>query len=460
MSILAYVGIGLSVAFALFFAIVLVLLRRVVPTNMVHIVQSSKATTSYGKGKAEGNTYYAWPAWVPKIGVTVTEFPESIFKVSLADYEAYDQARLPFMVDVTAFFRVDHSETAAQRVASFSELEDQLDAVLKGAVRRILATNTLEQIMEARSELGKQFTNEVDEQIKEWGVKTVKTIEFMDLRDSKVSESKVIHNIMAKEQSRIDKESRVAVANNKQAAQLVEIDAQRTVDVQRQDAEQQVGLRKAEKDKNVGIANEQSKQEVQVQAAVTTEKVMAVKKVELERAAEIQMQVQITQANAQKQTQVIESEAVLITTQNSAKGVQIESEGQLAATQNRAKGIQAEGEANAKAQELLLLAPVTAQVTLAKEIGTNEGYQSYLVTLKQVDANQAVGIAMAAALGEADLKIISSGGGQGEIMKGAGGLMDMFTAQGGTSIAGMLAGLAQTDEGKAVLNRITNGKSE
>jgi len=47
--------------------------RTVVPTNMVHIVQSKKKTTSYGTSKEGGNVYYHWPAWLPGIGVTTTE---------------------------------------------------------------------------------------------------------------------------------------------------------------------------------------------------------------------------------------------------------------------------------------------------------------------------------------------------------------------------------------------------
>jgi flotillin len=41
--------------------VVAILLRRVVAPNEVHIVQSSKATTSYGKDTQNGNTYYEWP---------------------------------------------------------------------------------------------------------------------------------------------------------------------------------------------------------------------------------------------------------------------------------------------------------------------------------------------------------------------------------------------------------------
>lgn len=51
------------------------MLRVVVPTNMVHIVQKRKNSTPYGRNKLAGNTYYAWPSWIPFIGVSVTQFP-------------------------------------------------------------------------------------------------------------------------------------------------------------------------------------------------------------------------------------------------------------------------------------------------------------------------------------------------------------------------------------------------
>ncbi|WP_343653555.1 SPFH domain-containing protein [Herbaspirillum sp.] len=279
MSILQLSLIAAVVAAVLLLVFVIAItLRRVVPTNMVHIVQTSHSSTPYGRGKPAGNAYYAWPSWLPKLGITVTEFPESIFQVALNDYEAYDKERLPFVIDAVAFFRVDNAETAAQRVATFDALHTDLKAVLQGAVRRVLATNALEDIMQSRAELGAQFTMEVKEQISQWGVLPVKTIEFMDLRDA--HGSTVINNVMAKEKSRIEMESRVKVAENQRQAELAEIDATRTVEVQRQDAAQQVGLRTAEKEKQVGIANEQAQQEIKAAAKMTTERDMDVKKVQ------------------------------------------------------------------------------------------------------------------------------------------------------------------------------------
>lgn len=418
-----------------FLLVWIVNLRRVVPTNMVHIVQSTKTTTAYGRGKDAGNTYYQWPTWIPIIGVSVTRFPESIFQVNLQNYEAYDSARLPFVVDVSAFFRVDDAGVVAQRVESFDELEAQLVNVLQGSVRRILATNALEEIMQERSSLGNQFTDEVTKQIEEWGVTPVKTIEFMDLRDT--ANSVVIKNIMAKEQSRIDRESRVAVAANKQEAELKEIDAIRVVAVQKQDAEQQIGLRTAIKDREVGIAREKTTQEIQVEAKISTERAMAVREVEALRSADIQKNVSITNAEAAKRTAVLQAEA------------------EKDAALLRSDAMKAEGEAKAKAEELILMAPVTAQITLAQEIGENTNYQQYLLNVEQIKANQVVGVTMADAIAKADLKIISTGSNSNAISDVA-GLTSFFNPSGGLKLGGMLEGFLQTDAGKAVASSIVD----
>jgi flotillin len=453
MSIMLIGSIAGGVVFTLF-VLMLFMLRRVVPTNMVHIVQSSKKTTPYGRGKEAGNTYYEWPAWIPYFGVTVTQFPESNFQVSLDNYDAYDTNRLPFVVDVTAFFRVDNAETAAQRISSFNELKLQLISVLQGSVRRILATNQLEDIMQERSSLGQQFTAEVKDQIKEWGVVPVKTIEFMDLRDS--PKAQVIANIMAKEQSRIDKESRVAVAANQQEAKLKEIDAQRTVEVQRQDAEQQVGLRTAEKDKAVGIAQQQANQEVLTQKKETTTREMDIAKVTAVRQADIDKDVAVVAAEQQKRQREIAAEAdknVRVTTAEGEKTAMVtKAEGSLEAAKLNAQGIEAEGKAKGAAEQAILMAPVQTQITLAQEIGTNEGYQRYLIQIRQVEASEHVGIEMAQAMKNADLKIIAN---SGDVQSGITKLTDVFTPTGGTSLGGMLEALSQTAAGKAVLDKFT-----
>lgn len=450
------IGVGVPLLIigvaALLVVWVLSILRTVVATNMVHIVQSKKRTTSYGVGKDAGNVYLAWPSWVPFLGVMVTRLPESNFQVSLDNYSAYDKNRMPFVVDIMAFFRIVDSTKAAHRVSDFDELKRQLNAILQGSSRTILAKGQLEVLMNERASLGAQFTDEVDKQLEEWGVQSVKTVEFMDFRDAK--DSKVIHQMMAKEQSRIDRESRETVAANNQAAKQREIEAQRQVDLSTQEAAQQVGSRTAEAQKVVGISNELAKQEILASARTTAERDYAVKMVQDTQAATIAKNVAEIQAEQVRNVVVIEADAARQTTLIKAEAerqqTEIIAKGQLQASLNNAEGIAAIGTAEGAAETAKLMAPVTAQITLADKISESVGYQNYLVSIREVEAREAVGKAQAAALEKAGIKIIANGG---DVSSGINTIGDLISPKGGTALAGALTAFANTEEGKAIVSK-------
>jgi len=433
-------------------AAIAVTLRRVVPTNMVHIVQSSKKTTPYGRNRPGGNTYYEWPRWLPLLGVEVSSFPESNFQVDLNDYSAYDVARVPFKVDVTAFFRIEDAEVAAQRVSTFDVLTEQLRNVVQGAVRSVLASNKLEDIMAARATLAEQFTKSVDDQLQQWGVKTVKAIEFMDIRDG--GSDRVIANIMAREKARIERESREEVAEHNRAATEKEIAAQRDIDLQKQDARQQVGTRSAETEREIGISEERSKQAVAIEAANTAEKDMQVQRVRDVQSAEIAREVAVVKAEQDKKVAVVsaqaDKEALIEKAEGDKEALVRKAEGDLVAATKEAEGVTALGQAKAEAERVMQLAPVEAQIALAKEIGLNAGYQTYLVRLEEIKAGQIVGVEMAQAMQAADLKVIAN---SGDMQHGVASVGDMFTPAGGTRLTGMLAAIGQTKEGAALLDK-------
>lgn len=448
---------GIAVAAIVFLAVMLaVFFRVVVSTNDVHIVQSSKLTTSYGKDQAAGNTYYQWPSWMPIIGVKVISLPVSVFDVDLTNYAAYDKGRVPFVIDIMAFFRIDDSNMAAQRVHSFQELVDQLKGILQGACRSILASSEIEEILEGRSQFGRMFTEAVDEQLKAWGVRDVKNIELMDIRDAEGSS--VIQNIMAKKKSLIERQSREAVAENLRAAQEAEIVAKREVALRQQEAEQQVGQRSAEKDKQVGIAQQKAAQEVKEQEKVTAEKHMAVVQVQQVRQAEIARDVQVVAADQEKRTTVIKAEGVkqvdIVKAEGTKQQTVLVAEGNLEQAKLHAQGVEVEGKAKGEAEKAVLLAPVQAQITLAKEIGSNDGYQKYLLGIKEIDKNQVVGVAQAEALKAADIKVIAN---TGDVVGGVSNVMDLFTSKGGTQLGSMVEAFKQTPAGAALLRKL-NGE--
>jgi flotillin len=288
----------------------------------------------------------------------------------------------------------------------------------------VLASADIETILSGRREFGHKFTDEVEVQLTEWGVTNVKTIELMDIRDT--DSSKVISNIMAKQKSVIEKDSRVAVAENMRAAQEAEVIAIREVELRKQEAQQQVGVR-----------TEQAQQVVKDQAKITAEKDMAVRSVNAVRAAEIEKEAQIVSAEQNKATTILAAEAGLEQAKRHAEGVEVE---------GRAKG---------QAETAILMAPVNAQTALAKEIGQNAGYQTYLVGIRQIEASQVVGIEQAKALQVAEIKVIAN---SGNPVEGVTSVMDLLTPKGGAQLGAMLEAFKNTDAGKAVVDAATNGK--
>jgi flotillin len=410
--------------------------------------------------------------------VQVSTLPLTVFDQSLKDYEAYDKERVPFMVDVMAFYRIADPHLAAERISNMQELKTQLMASLQGAIRKILAEFTIEQIMEGRSEFGVKFTKEVDEDLKAWGVQTVKSVELMDIRD--VKGHNVIGAIMAKRISGIDRESREKVAENQRAAQEAEIQARRQVELQQLEAKQQVGMRDAEVAKQVGMAKQRSEQEVAVAEKETITAQMEVKREASERQAEINRNVAkidaardkevaevtaardknvaVTNAEADKQVQVTKASAqaeVAIKTSEAEKTkLSNIAEGQLKVALNNAQGIAAEGEARGKALEAEKMAPVNAELALQAGIGANKDYQTYMVNMRQVAANEKIGEAQAGALKGADVKIIVTSGDTASGLKKVG---DVFTPQGGVQLGAMIEGLKNTPVGAELLSKFGIG---
>lgn len=449
---------------ALLAVIIVLSMRRIVPTNEAHIVRTSSGTKCYGDGisGSAGNTYYEFPEWLPRLGTQVTTLTTAVFDLDLPQYEAYDKDKTPFVVDIKSFFRIDNPLLAASRIQNPQELRSQLLGIIQGAARSILAKEDIELIMCERSKYGKQFTEEVAEQLKEWGVKAVKNIELMNVSDAK--ESKVVENIMAKKKSQIEMESRVTVAENMKKANEAEISAKKEVELKQQEARQEVGLRQAKVEQEIGIAQEEAKQKVQEQTKITTEKEMEVKRVSDVQAAEIDKQAAVVKAEADKnvieinaQANITKAEAdknvQILAAEATKEQVELQADADLKVANNTAKGIKAKGESEAEAQRLMELANVAGQVELAKSIGDNERYQIFVIQQKQVEALAQVGIEQAKNLGKADIKIIANAG---NIPEGATNAASLFSSQSGLNIASMLEGLASTKIGSDIVDGVVS----
>jgi flotillin len=456
-------------------------LRRVVKPSEVHVVRESKNTLIYGNLKSittadgkvieaeetSGNVYYEIPQWFPIWGVEVQILPLSNFSVDLHGYEAYDMDKLPFEVDITAFFRIADYRQAASRIEDSDTLQKHLTKIVQSAVRSILANDTLDQIMTKRSVYGEQFTNEVADHLKEWGVVPVKSIELMDVRDK--DGERVISNIMEKKKSFIDKESRKEVAKNNQEAREAEILAEQEVALKEEAKEETVGKRRAEREKAVGIAKEQSAQDVKEQQRATKEKEMEVIKVANVRQAEIDRETITIKAEAEKEKARVNAEAKVVVAEEDKKAAEHraeadfivktkEAEANLVADKKSAEGTEAKGRAEAEVKKSIGLAEVEPQISLAKEIGENTGYQEYLVRIETIKADQAVGVEQAKNLGNAQIKIIANAG--GNVQEGVKSVSEIFSAKGGQSLGAMVEAFAATEVGQQVIGKLMGGKKE
>lgn len=165
------------------------------------------------------------------------------------------------------------------------------------------------------------------------------------------------------------------------------------------------------------------------------------------RAAEIARGVQVVQADQDKQTAVIRAEG------EKQRAITL-AEGTLQQAKLTAEGVRVQGEAKGAAEQAVLMAPVNSQIALAKEIGSNDKYQEYLITIRRVEASQTVGIEQAKALTAAQIKVIANAG---TPMKGVETAMELFTPAGGLQLGAALEALKNTEVGAKIVSALTNG---
>lgn len=452
--ILAVAVLGGALALTLFVAAAF---RVVVSTNEVHIIQKKKTSISYGKGQEAGNVYYAFPSWIPLVGISRIILPVSNFDITLEGYEAFDKDKVPFRVDVVGFFRISNAVEAAEKIESFEHLKTQLTQIINGAIRTVFSGKTIIEIMEERSTISVLFNQEVQPQLIHWGVENVRSAEIMDIQDSQ--NSKVIQMIKEKKSSAIERDSRVEIADNLKTANIAEIQAAKEADMSRQNAQREVGEKTAEKEKLVGVANQISAQEVASHTKVTREKEMEVKKVEQVNQAEINKAQALIDADREKQMRTIAAEALKLEQAQKAEADLItqtkNAEGKLVEMTKNAQGIKAEWESKAGAEKLMQVALVTGAIELASKIAENPDYMTYLQNIEAIKASQNVGTAKAEALKSADLKILANGG---NVDTGMNSLLDVFSGKGWTAMASMLENLNNSELGKDLISKFLKPK--
>jgi len=437
----------LGIVLLIIFILIAINLRKVVPTNEVHILQKWNNTIIKWKGFEGWNVYYNWPEWVPGLGVSVTKLPLYVFDIKLEQYQAYDNGKIPFMVDVTAFFVIKDPELAAKRVADFEELKEQLVEVVRGAVRKTLAQYDIQEIMEARWELGQKFYEEVTNAVKEWWVE-LKNIEFMDISDA--DGYQVIRNLLEKKRKTIETESEKEVALKDKEREIVEAEARKEAEIKRIEAEKEAKLaqieadkltrtQEVEKEKLVKLQEEEAKKQLYEKQKETKQKELEIKLLEEQKEAEIQKVKEIIDAEKQKEIEVKEAEAkakaIELDAQAKAKAMELEAEAKKTA-------IEKEWLAKAKSIDYMGTAEAKNKLEMAKALNAfTEAALAYLLKELEVKYISKVDLEKAKALEKADIKVISTGGNWQEWINS---FMELFSAKWGANLGAMIQSLKDT----------------
>lgn len=474
---LYWIGWILWIVGVLILLYIITKLRKVVPTNEVHIVQSKNNSTPYGKGQEAWNVYLAWPAWVPVFWIEVQQLPLSIFDLQLNGYKAYDVGKVPFQVDITAFFEIKQPVLAAEKVFSIWELKDQLNETVKWVVRKILASKDIVEIMESRSEIKDQFYKEVFQAVKAWWV-DLKNVEFMDIRDD--DGSQVVTNIMMKKRSLIESESQIEVAENqkkatiekenkiaearaaaakaKSSADIVSSDSERDAELKRIENEKLTQNQDIEKERILAVQKEEAKQKVYESEKETKARQLAVKQLDEEKNAEIAKNIEIIKAEEQKQKSIIDAQAdkESITLKAEADKTKVELEAEAEKTKIESIWI-----AKAKEIDYLGTAEAKNKTQMAEALNTFDSESiAYMVKELEVNLAEIVDFEKAKALSKADVKVISTWASGWEWVKS---FMDLFSANWWTNIGAMVEAAKNTmweDKVNDFLSKFTKKTTE
>ncbi|CAJ0592257.1 unnamed protein product [Cylicocyclus nassatus] len=152
-------------------------------------------------------------------------------------YEAYDKDRLPFVIDIKAFFRVSNFNLAASRVYSVPELKEQLTSIVKENLQKaqeaeFLAKQEIElKQQDAERQVGlKQAAVAQEVAEKELEVKRVREIQAAEIEKQaatvKAQQDKAVIEVEAEASiTKTEAEKKVAILNAEAEKQRVILNA-------------------------------------------------------------------------------------------------------------------------------------------------------------------------------------------------------------------------------------------
>lgn len=404
MEIFELIIVGLILVGVLVF---LVTLRRIVPPKQADVIIRASGVRIYSADQTVTTTgkpepvYYAFPGWIPYIGLIIKHMPLSIIEIPIREYETFAKENARFVIGVSVYCRISNVLEAAQKFPgdNIDDFKRGMAGIIVSAIRKTTANYAIEDIISKRKEVGDEIEKEIKLDFEKWGVQLT-NVSIVDIADAKGLT--VIHDISAKKESQINSLSRKEVAANLKAAEVVEAENHEMAEKRKIQATEAIAMRDQEKSKAVAISEQEA----------------VAKQQEVERAKKV------------------------IGAEITAKALVQESEGKRQAAINIAEGERQRQllEGEGKASATLTVGTAEADVIQRKKVAEAEGLSRYAdaqkkqqesaTAIRTIEKDEKIGLELAKALANAKVKYFGSGDPKT--------FMDLFKVSGGLSAGGSI----------------------
>lgn len=364
---------------------------RIVPPSEAHLVVTPKkkmVCSSDPKIQKDGgsSTYFAIPK-IPGIGRTVRVMDVTIKELVL-NQETIEEGQARYAVKSSTKYKITDVQTASETSTSDEDLEKQLEEVIKASVRAVTVKYDVIKARSEKQKMAEEVTKEMKDDFAKWGIELVnfQLVDFQDVvgKDGKVISS-IISDISRRREVEIETQTRERNAEKYKQAKVKEAESDEVSQ-----------KREIMRDEEVAKREQEKEQTIQTAKKLAEEKRFEVVKVQTIKQAEIDKEKAIVEANQKREQEEIMKQQK-----------KLEGEGDRLKEEEQAKGaaapIREKGLAEAEAKEKL-------QVALNK-FG-DEAIRA-LVAEKIVEMQQAVGVAGAKALENADVRLFGGGDSSG-----------------------------------------------
>lgn len=410
--ILIIVGVVFAIAAAL---------RTIVPPDKIDIVVRSGRSDIYCSNKEYmleeavdiKSVYYKIPSWMPGIGLYVRRMLLQMLEIKVPDFVAFDKNRARFSCDIVAFVAIKDGKKAAMRMPSTADgMSRQIQQVLWATMRDSTTKMTVRTIINNRSEVIDMIREPLTEALDEWGL-GLKDIEIVEFKDG--PDSKVVSDISSIREQEIDTEARQKNADQVKKAKIVEAETN-----------EEFRKREIQRDEEVAMREQKKLQEVAKEQKIATEQELEVTKVEQVKQERIDKEQAEVKAEREKEVARIKAEQQKEVETIIKEQKHLEGQGDRLRQEEQAKGnaapIREKGKAEADVIQVTgtARADITRKVLVAEADGKDKLQAALnkfgkdaiiaLTAIREIEKNEAIGVALGKSVGLADTKVFLGGG--------------------------------------------------